>query len=182
MIPLIEELKSRLSTSDSKLRKHWAQRVIQESIPVSGLLSLLHADLKTAQRFTWFIGDLLEADPELVKACLPLLFSLRDQMPFPGMQRTVGKCFFYCGVPEEMERESFPVLFDWLADDQYEVSIKHYAAKVLFQLAQQSRIDSIKLDKILKKQEEHDNPAHASRMSKLRGQLNKLMQKETNLK
>ena len=177
MIPLIEELKSLLSTSDSKLRKHWAQRVVQEAIPVNSLLSLLHAELKTAQRFAWFIGDLLEADPDLVKDCLPLLFSLRDQMPFPGMQRTVGKCFFYCGVPHEFEQEIIPVLFEWLKGDQHEVSIKHYAAKVLFQLAKQSRIDVHKLNKILQRQEKHTNSAHASRMSKLRGQLTKLIQK-----
>lgn len=172
---LIEELKSLLSTSDAKLRKHWAERVLNESIPASSLMSLLHADAKTAQRFTWFIGDLLDADTKLIEECLPLLFSLNDQMPFPGMRRCVGKCFYYCGVPKKMERDAIPVLVDWLGDDQYTIGAKHYAAKVLYDLVKESRYDGKALDKLLRKQEKHPTSAHASRMAKMRVQLQKLM-------
>ena len=176
---IVSELSSLLATSDAKLRKHWAQRVLNESIPVASLMSLLHADHnKTAQRFTWFIGDLLEAEPKLVEECLPLLFSLHDQMPFPGMRRSVGKCFYFCGVPREMESQVVPVLMDWLGDDRYTIGCKHYAAKVLFELVKQSRVEGLRVDKLLKKQEQHSNAAHASRMAKQREQLKKLLKKK----
>lgn len=170
---ITSELVNLLSTSDARLRKHWCQRIIDERIPVLGLMSLLHAETKTAQRFTWLIGDLLQADADLVAPCLPLLFSLHDQMSFPGMQRTVGKSLYYCGVPREMEDEVIPVLVNWLKDDQYEISIKHYASKVLFELAEQARFDAVQLDRMLLNQSQHRNRAHASRMSKLRSKLNR---------
>ena len=172
---LIEELKCRLSTSNARQRKHWAERVLKESIPVSSLMSLLHCDTKTAQRFTWFIGDLLDADTKLIEECLPLLFSLNDQMPFPGMRRCVGKCFFYCGVPKKMERDVIPLLVEWLGDAQYTIAAKHYSAKVLYELVKQSRFDGGTLDRLLRKQEKHATAAHASRMAKMRVQLKQLL-------
>ena len=173
----VGELKSLLQGSDSRLRKHWAARIADEKIPVASLMMLLHGHEKTAQRFTWLIGDLLDVDPKSVQECLPILFELRDQMPFPGMQRTVGKCFWYLGVPEDMEVEVVPQLFEWLDDDRFEVSIKHYASKALYDLAVADRIDPRKLDQILEKQTKHPTKAHAGRMLKLRLKLSKAVSK-----
>lgn len=170
----VDELKRLLATSDSKLRKHWAKRVLAEQVPVSSFISLLHAEKKTAQRFTWLIGDLLEADSGLIAEFVPMLFSLRDQMPFPGMHRTVGKCLLYCGLPKNMESESIAVLIEWLGNDQFEIGTKHYASKVLFELVKQSAVSSDTLDRLLAQQEKHSNPAHATRMSKMRIKLKKL--------
>ena len=149
MNPFIEELSRNLSTSDAKLRKHWAQRIVDEKIPVSSLMVLLHFPNKTAQRFTWLIGDLLESDRTVVKNCLPLLFSLRDQMPFPGMQRTVAKCLWYLGVPDALRKEATEELFRWLDDDQFAVGVKHYASKALYDLALENKIDVKRLASIL---------------------------------
>ena len=176
---LINELKSLLQGSDARLRKHWAERIVSENIPVSSLLVLLHGHEKTAQRFTWLIGDLLEVEPAAVQDCLPVLFELRDQMPFPGMQRTVGKCLWYLGVPVEMEADAIPLMFKWLDDNQFEVSIKHYAAKVLYDLAIEDRIDVKKFGRVLKKQTQHPTKAHANRMLKLRLKLLKMVAKKT---
>ena len=169
----IDELKSLLQGSDSRLRKHWAARIVNERMPVADLMVLLHGHEKTAQRFTWLIGDLLEIEPKVVSPCLPLLYELRDQMPFPGMQRTVGKCLWTIGVPKELEKDAVAQMFKWLDDDQFEVSIKHYAAKVLYDLAIEDRIDVKKLDRVLKKQTQHPTKAHANRMLKLRLKLSK---------
>ncbi len=168
---VIDELKSLLQGSDARLRKHWARRIVSEKVPVSSLMTLLHGQEKSAQRFTWLIGDLLDEDPTLVGECLPMLFSLRDQMPFPGMQRTVGKCLWYLGVPANLEKEAIPQLLEWLANDEFEVGVKHYAAKTLYDLAIEHRIDAQRLDRILRRQAQHENKAHAGRMNKLRFKL-----------
>lgn len=170
---LMDELKSLLQASDATLRKHWASRIIDEKIPVLSLMGLLHGHEKTAQRFTWLIGDLLDADPDVVKPVMPMLFEMRDKMPFPGMERTVGKCFWYAGVSDELAAEAIPQLFDWLSHDSFVVSIKHYAAKALFDLAVENRIDAKALDNVLKRQTKHENKAHAGRMAKLRMKLAK---------
>ena len=102
-----------------------------------------------------------------------MLFELRDQMPFPGMRRTVAKCFWYLGVPTEMESEGISQLFDWLEDEQYAIGVKHYASRALFDLAVESRIDVDRLDQALIHETENDNQAHASRMAKLRSKLQK---------
>ncbi|MEM9409996.1 MAG: hypothetical protein AAGA30_02715 [Planctomycetota bacterium] len=142
---LIDELKTHLPTSDSVLRKHWANRIVKEKIPLSSLLSLLHDEKQVAQRFTWLIGDLLELDSSVVVGVIPLLFSLRDQMPFPGMRRSVGKCLWYAGVPVEMEGEVIEELFRWLKDNDFSVSCKHYASKTLFDLTKEGRVNRKRL-------------------------------------
>ncbi len=172
-VDLKDELISLLQGSDARLRKHWANRIVNEKIPLCSLMSILHGHEKTAQRFTWLIGDLLEVDPMVVSDSVPMLFSLRDQMPFPGMQRSVAKCLWFVGVAKELENEAIKQLFEWLANNQFEVSVKHYAAKALFDLALENRIDAKKLNRILHKQTQHENKAHAGRMKKLQLKLSK---------
>ena len=173
-VQLIDELRSLLSSSDSVQRKHWAKRIVNEKIPVMSLMSLLHGEKKTAQRFTWLIGDLLEADPDVVRECVPLLFSLRDQMPFPGMRRSVGKCLWYAGVPKDLETEAIAELFHWLKEDEFAIGCKHYAAKALFDMARQERVDRKSLENILKLQTGHSNSAHAKRMQQMLDRLEQL--------
>ena len=169
----INELQSKLQTSDARLRKYWANRMVEEQIPLSSLMMLLHAPGRTAQRFTWFIGDLLDRDRDIVRECLPMLFALRDEMPFPGMRRSVAKCLWYLGIPEELEEEATAELFKWLKDDKYAVGVKHYASKALYDLAIEGRVDAKRLDRILKRQTQHETVAHAARMEKLRLKLKK---------
>ncbi len=173
---LMDELTSLLQGSDARLRKHWAERISREQIPLSSLMTLLHGHQKTAQRFTWLIGDLLDFAPDVVADCLPILFDLRDQMPFPGMQRTVAKCFWYLGVPKKLEPEVIPQLLTWLEDNEHVVSIKHYASKALYDLAIDGRVDVQRLDRILEHQSQHENKAHAGRMLKLRLKLSRTTQ------
>jgi hypothetical protein len=134
---------------------------------------LLHDQNKTAQRFTWLIGDLLDKDRTVVETCLPMLFELRNDMPFPGMRRCVAKCLWYLGVPKELEDVAIPELFLWLKDDTFAIGVKHYAARALFDLAMQNRVDTKRLERVLKRQSKHENQAHAGRMEKLRLKLKK---------
>ena len=170
---LFHEIKTTLPKSDSRIRKQWAEQIIREKIPLSEFLVLLHGEKKTAQRFIWLIGDLLELDSNVVVDCLPILFSLRDQMPFPGMRRTVAKCIWFADVPPEMEPETTKQLFSWLADEQYSIGCKHYAAKALFDLVKLGKVPATKLKRILAKQANHSNTAHAKRMGKMLSQVSK---------
>lgn len=170
---LIDELKSLLQASDAKLRKHWATRIVKEQVSVESLMVLLHGHKKTAERFTWLIGDLLDEDPAVVEPVVPMLFELRDQMPFPGMRRTVAKCLWFVGLPTGMEKVATAELFKWLEDDAFAIGVKHYASKALFDLAVGEIVDAKRLGNILKRQAKHENQAHASRMEKLRIKLGK---------
>ena len=168
---LLHELKRLLPKSDSKLRKHWASRIINENISVADLMVLLHGDKKIAQRFMWLIGDLLEQDRNVVRPILPMLFELRNDMPFPGMRRSVAKSLWFLGVPKDLELEAVPQLAEWLSDDSFRVGVKHFAAKALADLVREQRFEFSKFDKILAKQAAHTNLAHAARMKKLKAQL-----------
>jgi len=168
---LIDDLKSLLQTSDAKLRKHWASRIVNEQVSVESLMVLLHGHKKTAERFTWLIGDLLDEDPVVVEPVVRMLFELRDQMPFPGMRRTVAKCLWFVGLPAGLEDVATAELFDWLEDDEYAIGVKHYASKALFELAVDGRADVERLSRVLKRQTKHENQAHAGRMKKLYDKL-----------
>lgn len=171
MQSLFEELDQHLATSDARLRKHWAQRVVAENIPFRQLLPLLHRDKSTAQRFSWFIGDLLKIDPSIIQPSIPLLFAMRDEMPFPGMQRIVAWCLWLGGLPEQIHNEARSQLLAWLEDDKVEIGVKHYSSKALLELCQTGKFPKKRLKKALIRQSRHANPAHASRMQKMLEQL-----------
>lgn len=171
---ILERLKSSLAESDSENRKDWSRQIVEGGVPLENLLSLFHLDQKTAQRFMWLIGDVCELEPDAVVPCLPFLFSLRDQMPFPGMRRSVAKWLWLTNVPSSVEDEAVGQLLDWLNGPGSTIGCKSYAAKALFELAVQKRVSVNHLKRILKRQTENKNEAFGSRMDKLRRQLGEI--------
>ncbi len=172
---LINQLASKLATSDAKLRRHWAEQIATQNIPLQSLFSLLHDEIGTSQRFVWLIGDLCERDPYVVAPCLPFLFSLRDQMPFPGMHRSLAKWLWLTGVPESVGGKQTKTwieqLFAWMEDPTAKVGCKSYAAKGLFELAIESRVSKQRVLRVLDAQSRHTNKAFGTRMKKLFDQL-----------
>ena len=166
-IEICMQLQRSLADSDSKARKFWARQIVEQEVPLDALLSLLHSDQKTAQRFTWLIGDICELSPEAVASSLPFLFSLRDQMPFPGMHRSIAKWLWLTKVPQTIEKQAFEQLFQWLDGTPYCIGSKSYAAKALYESAAEGRVSIGRLKRVLSRQCEHPNPAYSSRMSKL---------------
>ena len=164
---LIQTLKSSLAGSDSRARKAWAEQIVEEGIPLESLLSLLHGHGQTSQRFMWLIGDICERDPKRVADCIETLFELRNQMPFPGMQRSVSKWLDLTNVPTQIEKQAVKQMFAWLTSDEACIASKSYSAKALVQLAKQGRIPRKKLMDALEDQSKHSNRAYGGRMLKL---------------
>lgn len=173
-VRLLAELRHGLSDCRAVDRKAWANRIIEQQIPLTHLMALLHEDSTTAQRFTWLIGDLLGEQPESVGPCVPLLFELRDQMPFPGMERTVAKCLWLALPASEITTEHSDQLADWMASHETPVSVLHYASKALFKLCRAGRFDCRRLELMLDDQTRHPNASHAKRMAKLRDRTARL--------
>ena len=168
---LLHSLKQSLARSVSVDRKAWARQIVDDDVPLISLLSLLHGEEKTAQRFMWLIGDVCELDPARVETCIEVLFDQRDQMPFPGMQRSVSKWLGLTNVPTVVERAAVDQMFAWLKSDQACIASKSYSAKALFQLVEQNRIQPARLKNALKGQAQHSNRAYACRMQKLLDRL-----------
>lgn len=173
-VRLLAELRNGLDDCRAVDRKAWANRIIEQRIPLAHLMALLHEDGTTAQRFMWLIGDLLADQPETVRPCVPLLFELRDQMPFPGMERTVAKCLWLAVPPSEITAEAIDQLADWMTSQETPVSVLHYASKALFNLCRAGRFDSRRLESMLDEQTRHPNASHAKRMAKLRDRTARL--------
>ena len=164
---LLHQLARHLASSNAEQRKHWAQRVVAESFPFESLLSLFHSDPKTSQRFMWFIGDLVRMNPEIVKPSMPLLFSLRDQMPFPGMDRSICVWLFWTRVPEAVCPEAIEQLYDYLGNKTASIAAKSFAAKALMGLIKDKRTSTARLAKTLKTQIPNTNQAFERRMRKM---------------
>lgn len=170
------DLVNRLAESSAAQRKLWAEQMVAEQRSLESLLSLLHAEQKTAQRFMWFIGDLSEHCPNIVAPCMPLLYSLRDQMPFPGMRRSVAKWLWKTNIPKEVEAEAIPQLLEWLGDDYTSVSCKSYSAKALHALAVEGRVSHDDLAIAFESQAKSTNQAFGKRMQNHLKQLQQLSQ------
>ena len=164
---LIEILRGGLAASSSIERKEWAHQVVANDLNLEQFLPLLHRNDKTSQRFMWLLGDICELDPQRLEPCLPLLFSLRDEMPFPGMRRSVAKWLMLTQMPPSVEKQAVPQLLRWLASPNASIGCKSYSARTLFDLAKQGRIEKEDVRAILNEQAKHSNRSYAGRMEKL---------------
>ena len=165
---ILRSLQNGLAGSDAKWRKAMANQMIEADLQLIQLMPLFQSDEKTAQRFMWFIGDLSELAPELIKPCLPLLFEMRDDMPFPGMHRSLAKWFLKTDVPEEIQSEVVEEVLGWLESPSESIACQSFAAKLMVELAKQGRCDNRRLCLALDRLMKHDNRAFARRMAKLR--------------
>lgn len=111
--------------------RNWSHRVVEEEIPIVELASLLDAEGKVPLRLTWLLGGLVERRPELLFPALPLLFSRREDMTFPGYHRSLGKWMYFAGIPEEIEGEAIDALFTWAADLKENISTTRFALLAL---------------------------------------------------
>lgn len=168
---LVTSLRRELAVSNAAMRKAWAAQIIGQGIRLEDLLGLLMSGGRTAQRFMWLIGDLCEADPTVVEPCLPVLLSLRDQMPFPGMRRSLAKWLLLTGVPAAVEREAVRLLRSWMEGDQASIAARSYAAKALVELAKEGRVGSAIVRSLIEAQARHPNRAFGGRMEKLLDRL-----------
>lgn len=168
---LLHKIKSSIAKSDSAARKHWAEQIVDSQLPLGHFVPILFAEPKTAQRFMWTIGDICELDPRVVAQCMPMLCDMRDQMPFPGMDRSVAKWLWLTNVPASVEKKAIPQLLDWLANESASIACKSYSAKALFDLVKNSRLEKKKLEPALQAQAQHKNKAYASRIRKLLREL-----------
>ncbi len=173
-LEILRQLRNSLAESDSQARKEWARQIVDAQHPLENLLSLLHGDHKTAQRFTWLISDIGEADVKILEPCMPALFSLRDQMPFPGMHRGVAKWLLLTHVPQAIEKEAIEQMIAWLNSDSTCIASKSFSARVLFQLAIQKRIPRQTVKQIIGRQLGNKNQAFSKRMGKLLERLEKI--------
>jgi hypothetical protein len=171
---LLHKIKSSIAKSDSAARKHWAEQIVDSQLPLAHFVPILFVEPKTAQRFMWTIGDVCELDPDVVAQCMPMLFDMRNQMPFLGMDRSVAKWLWLTSVPASVEPQAIPQLLDWLTNDTASIASKSYSAKALFDLVKNSRLEKKKLDTALRAQALHKNKAYASRIKKLLRELRSL--------
>ncbi len=164
MNQLFRELSSRLAKSMSVERKSWAEQVVNEGISLKDLLGLLHADAKTSQRFMWLLGDICELAPDLLVPLMPLLFSLRNEMPFPGMRRSVSKWLDLTNVPANIEGQAIPQLLNWTGDSDVSIACRSYSTRTLVKLASSGRINPRKVAKAVESQLKQGTPAFQKRM------------------
>ena len=163
---LIQKIAATMPTSDSVVRKHWASVIVDQQVPLISLLPLLDEDIKIAQRFMWTIGDVCELDSSVVAQCMPILFDLRNEMPFPGMDRSVAKWLWLTDVPESVEPDATEQLLQWMRDKHAAIACKSYSAKALYELVKDGRLEKSEFAAVLKSESRHKNKAYAYRMKK----------------
>lgn len=164
---LLRDLLHKLPDSDAAIRKQFAEQIITEEVPLDSLLSILHSDDKTAQRFMWLIGDICRISPETVAPCVPFLFSVRHELSFPGVNRGIAVSLFQTGIPKEIEHEAIVQIFQWMEDKETSIACKSFSAKCLHLLLNQERVGRSEVIESLRIQQANPNQAFRSRMSKI---------------
>lgn len=131
MHSLLIELRENLASSMAKQRKVWANELAEDEVLLKECLFLLDEEYRTASRFVWLLGDMVERHPEAVIPHLPFLWKKLPQLNIPDTERSMARYFNYCGIPEEMEGEVIDTLFHWLNTPETSKACRYQTMHVL---------------------------------------------------
>jgi hypothetical protein len=167
------QLAESLVTEDTEEnRKYWADYIISNNIPILSLAEIIHADKKTAMRFSWMVGDICEKAPAIVYPAIIKFFSERARIKIPNYDRSLAKMFWLSGVPEEIEGEAIDELFKWLSDPVINVSTKVYSMEALNKLGIKYPDLKHELKLVLEEEFDRNTIAFKKRADKLLRSLN----------
>ena len=126
---------SLLQDNSDKNRRNWAEKIVNEKIPILNLVDLLDAEKLIATRFSWMVGDVCELEPKVVFPAIHLFWSKRHEVDITNFNRSLAKMFCLCGIPKEIEGEAVSEMFEWLTDPDAIVSTKNYSLLALGNLS-----------------------------------------------
>lgn len=124
---LRKEIIQNIGTSMSSYRTALAKRIIDDEIPLTGLMDILLEEHPTSTRFSWLLGDISDQHPEKSREILIGCFEILPDIRIKNFDRTIAKQAMICGhnIPEDLEGEMVDKLFDWLMDPKISVSTKN---------------------------------------------------------
>ncbi|MBL7838436.1 MAG: hypothetical protein JNM67_13025 [Bacteroidetes bacterium] len=127
---LILDLKQRLPFSTGADRIQIAEAITASGIELDSLFGLLLTDKRTALRFLWLISDIGIKEKQYLHKALPALWVYIRQH-CPEHLLSFASYWHIAGVPEELESEAIPKLFEWIASSEVNVTMKSRSIFVL---------------------------------------------------
>lgn len=161
------KLERELPESTAADRKRWSHEIINHSIDLRALLSLLLSEKKVALRFAWLLSELGEINPGKLFQVLPFLFELKDQVSNFDFTISFASYWLLCGVPKENEASAIDLLFDWIQSTNINTTTKSRAAIVLGKLTEKYPDLTNELRLCLEGQKDNYSNDFKKRMEKL---------------
>lgn len=149
-------------------------RLKKENADLGEYLDLLWEEHPIGMRFTWLMGGLCERAPEMIAPHLPRLFTAKEELNFPGYDRSLAKWMSLCGIPEEIEGEVADQLFEWMLDPQIKVAVKAFSMTALANLSRKYPELGTELRLIIEEQFEEGSAGYKSRGRKVLAQLDRI--------
>lgn len=159
----------------AEVRTALATQLISEQVNLDEYLELLYEEHPLGMRFIWVLGEVCERAPELIAPVLPRFFAIRQDLKFPGYDRSLAKWFWLCGIPEEIEGEVVEQLFEWMLDPQIKVAVKVFSMSALADIAKKYPELGAELRLIIEEQIEDGSAGYKSRGRKVLAKLDKLV-------
>lgn len=126
-------------------------------------------------RFIWLLEHVALQKPDLVYQHLAYIYSLRNQLRYPGYKRGFSKLIAVCGFPEELEGELVELMFSYLNDSNSDIAVKVFSMQALANICNKYPELSQELISSIENQYEHGTAAFKSRANKLVPKLEKLL-------
>ena len=134
---LYEELHAKLATSDGADRRNWGRLVAEHDIDMEGLVPLLFAERKTAQRFVWLLSDIGIANAEKLFSVLSYAFEKRHETEIPDFEQQFVKYWRIAGVPGQDKGAAIDLMFNLLTNPTVGPHIKSVSVEVLHSLTKE---------------------------------------------
>ena len=152
-----------------------AQQFIRGELKLPSYIHLLEDnDPSISFRFIWLLEHIALQKPDLVYKHLNYIYSLRNQLHYPGYKRGLAKLISVCGFPERLEGELVELLFDYLNDSNSDIAAKVFAMQALSNICLKYPELSNELIASIESQYEMGTAAFKLRANRLLPKLEKL--------
>ena len=93
---------------------------------------VLEGDFTMAQRASWPVSDLVEADPALVKKHIPkIIKKLNEDGVHDAVRRNLVKALQFVEIPEKYCGEMLDICYSFIRSELVAIAIRAYAIKVV---------------------------------------------------
>ncbi len=171
-----EQIKHELLTDRSKETvNHWAKYLAEHPNDIESCLPLLKEDDPIPMRIAWVLDHIVDYNPEVMLKHVSYLYSLKDDMSFPGYRRNLTRIMASTGIPESMESEVIDTLFKWVLDADTALAIKVHSIQTLYNICNKYPELSGELIDVIEDQIPKSSVGFKSRGNKIIAKLKKRM-------
>jgi hypothetical protein len=132
-----DQIRHELLTDRCKETIHrWAAYLAENPSEIPDCLSLLSEDKPIPMRIAWVLDHVADNNPHCMLEHIPYMYSLKDDMDFPGYKRSLTRLMSFSGIPESIESDAIDTMFKWVLAPHIALAVKVHSIQALYHVCE----------------------------------------------